>query len=79
MSNNTANQNDKSILESKYSMKAHNSSYPPVQNYPQWKEVIATKNRYWRIIGKNTKIISLLKLLRSPNTIARSNFLQTKT
>ncbi len=50
-------------LSSKYTTSAHQTSYPPVQNFGQWKEVVAVKNNYWRILGKNTKLASLMKLL----------------
>lgn len=65
-------------MSTNYSTIAHNSSYPPVQEYSQWKELVATNNNYWRIIGKDTEKVPLLKLLRSNNTINRSSFLQTK-
>ena len=63
-------------LSSKYATSAHQTSYPPVQNFGQWKEVVAVKNNYWKILGKNTKLVSLMKLLQSPNTIKRSVLLQ---
>ncbi len=65
-------------LSSKYATSAHQTSYPPVQNFSQWKEVVAVKNNYWKILGKNTKLISLLKLLQSPNTLKRSVLLKSQ-